>query len=219
VPQITASFWGFKLLTTAMDEAASDYLLTAIGLVGVAIGAAGFVVCLWIQLRARRYQPFAYRGVVAMIAVFGTMAAGLLHGQLGVPFAVSALVWGTAVALTFLAWYRIEGTLSIHSITTRRREIFYWLAVSFTFALGTAAEDLTASQLRLGFVGSIMLFAVVIAVPRWGTGDFGSTVSSRSGGPTSPHVPSVRPSPIGSVNPLRHMPSASVTDPLPPRCY
>jgi uncharacterized membrane-anchored protein len=103
-----------------------------------------------------------------MIAVFGTMAADTLHHQLGVSFGMSTLACALAVAATFWAWYRVEHTLSIHSITTRRREVFYWLTVSFTFALGTAAGDLTASQLHFGFVGSIVLFAVVMAVPALG---------------------------------------------------
>ncbi|MCW2649201.1 MAG: putative rane-anchored protein [Mycobacterium sp.] len=168
VPEITASFWVLKLLTTAMGEAASDYLLSTVGLVGVGIGFSGFVVCLWLQLRTRRYKPFAYWGAVAMIAAFGTMAADVLHGRLGVPIAMSTLIYGLAVATTFWVWHRAEGSLSIHSITTRRREIFYWLAVSFTFALGTAAGDLTAGQLKLGFAGSIVLFAVAMAVPALG---------------------------------------------------
>jgi uncharacterized membrane-anchored protein len=96
------------------------------------------------------------------------MAADTVHHQLGVSFEVSTLGCAIAVAAIFLAWYRIEHTLSIHSITTRRREVFYWLTVSFTFALGTAVGDLTASSLHFGFVGSIILFAVVMAVPALG---------------------------------------------------
>jgi len=103
-----------------------------------------------------------------MVAVFGTMAADTVHHQLGVPYGISSLACAFAVAATFWAWYRSEQTLSIHSITTRRRELFYWLTVSFTFALGTAVGDLTASTLHLGFVGSIVLFAVVMAVPAVG---------------------------------------------------
>jgi uncharacterized membrane-anchored protein len=168
VPQIAASFWVLKLLTTAMGEAASDYLLSTVGFIGLGIGLAGFALALWVQFRTRRYNAFAYWAAVMMIAVFGTMAADTLHHQLGVPYAVSTLVWALAVAATFLAWYRVEHTLSIHSITTRRREVFYWLTVSFTFALGTAVGDFTASSLHFGFVGSIVLFAVVMAVPALG---------------------------------------------------
>jgi uncharacterized membrane-anchored protein len=168
VPQIAASFWVLKLLTTAMGEAASDYLLSTIGPIGLGIGLVGFALALWVQFRTRRYNAFAYLAVVMMVAVFGTMAADTLHHQLGVPYGVSTLVWALAVAATFWAWNRVEHALSIHSITTRRREVFYWLTVSFTFALGTALGDFTASSLHFGFVGSIVLFAVVMAVPALG---------------------------------------------------
>jgi uncharacterized membrane-anchored protein len=168
VPEITASFWVLKLLTTAMGEAASDCLLSAMRFVGLGIGLVGFALALWIQFRAPRYNAFAYWSAVMMIAVFGTMAADTLHHQLGVPLEVSTLVCAIALAATFLVWYRVEHALSIHSITTRRREVFYWLTVSFTFALGTALGDLTASSMHFGFVGSIILFAVVMAVPALG---------------------------------------------------
>jgi uncharacterized membrane-anchored protein len=165
---ITASFWVLKLTTTAMGEAASDYLLNTMGFVGVGIGAAAFAVALWVQFRTRRYNAFAYWSAVMMVAVFGTMAADVVHHQLGVSYGMSTLLCALGVAVTFWIWHRSENTLSIHSITTRRREIFYWLAVSFTFALGTAAGDLTANQLHFGFVGSIVLFAIVMAVPALG---------------------------------------------------
>jgi uncharacterized membrane-anchored protein len=168
VPEITASFWVLKLLTTAMGEAASDYLLSTMGSVGFGIGLVGFALALWVQFRTRRYNAFAYWAAVMMVAVFGTMAADTLHHQLGVSFGVSTVVCALAVAATFLAWHRVEHTLSIHSITTQRREVFYWLTVSFTFALGTAVGDLTASSMHFGFVGSIILFAVVMAVPALG---------------------------------------------------
>jgi uncharacterized membrane-anchored protein len=168
VPEITASFWILKLLTTAMGEAASDYLLSTMSILGLGLGAAGFAFALWVQFRTRRYNAFAYWAAVMMVAVFGTMVADTLHHQLGVSFGMSSVACAFAVAATFWAWYRVEHTLSIHSITTRRREVFYWLTVSFTFALGTAAGDLTASQLHFGFVGSIVLFAVVMIVPALG---------------------------------------------------
>jgi uncharacterized membrane-anchored protein len=173
VPAITASFWVLKLLTTAMGEAASDYLLSTTGVIGLGIGLAGFALALWVQFRTRRFNAFAYWAAVMMIAVFGTMVADTLHHQLGVSLGVFSLVCAIAVGATFLAWHRVEHTLSIHSITTRRREVFYWLTVSFTFALGTAVGDLTASSLHFGFVGSIVLFAVVIAVPALGCWGFG----------------------------------------------
>src|SRR5258705_5108869 len=107
-----------------------------------------------------------------MVAVFGPMAADVVPHQLGVSFGMSTLFCALAVAATFWIWHRRDTTLSIHSITTRRREVFYWLAVSFTFTLGTAAGDLTASQLHFGFVGSIVLFAIVMAVPALGAWRF-----------------------------------------------
>jgi uncharacterized membrane-anchored protein len=168
VPEITAVFWILKLLTTAMGEAASDYLLHALDYLGLTLGVVGFVVAVGLQLRSRRYQPLLYWAAVSMVAVAGTMAADVVHGELGVPLPLSTLLCAAALAVTFLWWWRSEGTLSIHSITTGRREAFYWLAVSFTFALGTAAGDLTADQLGLGFVGSIALFAVAMAVPAVG---------------------------------------------------
>src|SRR3981189_3790328 len=151
-----------------MGEAASDYLLNTRGFVGLGIGLAGFAFALLVQFRTRRYNVFAYWAAVMMVAVFGTMAADVVHHHLGVSFGMSTLFCALAVAATFWAWHRSENTLSIHSIPPRRREVFYWLTVSFTFALGTAAGDLTASQLQFGFVGSIVLFAVVMAVPALG---------------------------------------------------
>ena len=165
VPQITLSFWILKLLTTGMGEAASDFVLSALHSVGLIIGLIGFALALWVQFRTRTYNPFAYWSAVMMVAVFGTMAADMAHKDFGVPYAVTTGVGVVAAALTFWRWHRVEGTLSIHSITTRRREAFYWLAVSFTFALGTAAGDLTASELHFGFAGSIVFFGIAFAVP------------------------------------------------------
>ena len=165
VPEITAVFWTVKLLTTAMGESASDYLLQTNRAVGLCLGVLGFALALWVQFGTRRYHPVAYWAAVSMVAVVGTMAADVLHHGLGVPLEVSTVACAAALAVTFFAWHRSEGTLSIHSITTRRREVFYWLTVSFTFALGTAAGDLTAETFGLGFLGSIVLFAVIMAVP------------------------------------------------------
>jgi len=168
VPEITAAFWILKLLTTAMGEAASDYLLSALDYLGLSIGVVGFIAALWFQFRTRRYQPIAYWAAVSMVAVVGTMAADLIHGKLGVPLTMSTLVCAAALAVTFVLWHRTEGTVSIHAVDSPRRELFYWLTVSFTFALGTAAGDLTADRLGLGFMGSIVLFAAIIVVPALG---------------------------------------------------
>jgi uncharacterized membrane-anchored protein len=173
VPEITVAFWVLKLLTTAMGESASDYLLQTLGYLGLIVGVVGFVATMWLQFRMRSYQPVVYWTAVSMVAVVGTMAADVIHHDLGVPLAVSTVLCAAALVVTFFSWWRTEGSLSIHSITTTRREVFYWLTVSFTFALGTAAGDLTADQLGLGFAGSIALFGVAMAVPalgRWRLG-------------------------------------------------
>lgn len=170
VPEITALFWVIKVLTTGMGEAASDYLAKVNLVLAAAIGLLGFAVAMWLQLRTRRYVASVYWFAVAMVAVFGTMAADGVHVVMGVPYAATTAFYVLTLAAVFVVWRRCEGTLSIHSILTRRRELFYWATVLATFALGTAAGDLTAFTLHLGFLASVVLFAVVIALPavaRW----------------------------------------------------
>ena len=113
-------------------------------------------------------MPWRYWLAVAMVGVFGTMCADVLHVGLGVPYVVSTVFYAVVLFVVFRTWYRVEGTLSIHSITTERREVFYWAAVLATFALGTAAGDLTAVTFGLGYFGSGLLFAGVIAIPALG---------------------------------------------------
>lgn len=166
VPQITVYFWIAKVLTTGMGEATSDYLAYRLGpVIAVALGGTGLVVALALQFRARRYVAWIYWAAVAMVAVFGTMAADGLHIEFGIPYDVSTPFFAVTLAVIFAAWYASEQTLSIHSIHTRRREAFYWATVLATFALGTAAGDLTATTMGLGYLGSGVVFAVVIAVP------------------------------------------------------
>ena len=166
VPQITVYFWIIKILTTAMGEATSDFLAYDYNRVlAVALGAAGLAIALTIQFRARRYVAWIYWAAVVMVAVFGTMAADALHVGLGIPYAISTPFFALALAVIFVAWYLSEKTLSIHSITTRRREAFYWATVMATFALGTALGDLTAVTFHLGYLKSGIMFAVIIAVP------------------------------------------------------
>jgi uncharacterized membrane-anchored protein len=165
VPEITVLFWVIKVLTTGMGEATSDYLAKISLVLAGAVGFVGFVGAMWLQFRTRRYVPVVYWFAVMMVAVFGTMAADALHVVLGVPYVVSTAFYAVALAVVFVLWRRTEGTLSIHSVVTRRRELWYWLTVLLTFALGTAAGDLTALALHLGFLASGVLFAVVIAVP------------------------------------------------------
>jgi uncharacterized membrane-anchored protein len=165
VPEITAMFWVIKILTTGMGEATSDYLAGISLAVAGGAGVLGFAVALWIQLRAPRYSAPVYWFAVMMVAVFGTMAADVLHAGLGVPYVVSTTFYAVILGAVFWLWYRSEGTLSIHSIVTRRRETYYWLTVLATFALGTAAGDLTATAMHLGFLTSGIAFGVVILVP------------------------------------------------------
>jgi uncharacterized membrane-anchored protein len=174
VPEITVYFWIIKLLTTAMGESTSDYLVYHIDpYVAVGLGAIGLAAALLLQLAASRYVAWIYWLAVLMVAIFGTMAADALHIQLHVPYLVSTVFFAIALAVVFVAWYQTEHTLSIHSINTRRRELFYWATVLATFALGTAAGDMTAFTLSLGFFSSIVLFAVLIALPALGYWLFG----------------------------------------------
>ncbi len=174
VPAVTGLFWVTKVLTTGMGETASDYVVhradpfLAVGLAAVALAAA-----LAVQFRSRRYVPWIYWVTVSMVSVFGTMAADVVHIGLGVPYTASTLFFVCVLAIVFAAWYATEHTLSIHSIRTRRRELFYWATVLTTFALGTAAGDMTASTMKLGYLASGVLFAVVMAasaVARWRLG-------------------------------------------------
>jgi uncharacterized membrane-anchored protein len=165
VPAITGLFWLVKVLTTGMGEAFSDYLGGVSLVLAGGVGFLGFLAALWLQFRARRYVAAVYWFAVAMVAVFGTMAADALHVAADIPYPVTTTFYAVALAVVFTLWWRSEGTLSIHSIHTPRREVFYWLTVLLTFALGTAAGDLTAFVLHLGFAGSVVLFAVLIAVP------------------------------------------------------
>jgi uncharacterized membrane-anchored protein len=165
VPEITALFWVIKILTTGMGEATSDYLAKGNLVVAGVAGFAGFAVALWLQFRVRRYRAVVYWFAVAMVAVFGTMAADGLHVGLGIPYIVTTVFYAAVLALVFFLWHRSEGTLSIHSITTRRRETYYWLTVLATFALGTATGDLTATTLHLGFLPSGLLFTGLILIP------------------------------------------------------
>lgn len=166
VPRPTPSFWLVKVLTTGMGETASDSLVkTFAPELVVPAAVAVLVVVLLLQLRQCRYRPAVYWSAALMVGIVGTMAADVLHVGLGLPYLASVTGFGIALAVVFIAWRRAEGTLSVHDITTGRRERFYWAAVIATFALGTAAGDLTASTLGLGYLGSAVLFAAAFAAP------------------------------------------------------
>src|SRR5579859_3210721 len=174
VPELTVYFWVVKLLTTAMGESTSDAMVHHLDpVVAVAIGGLGLAAALILQLAVRRYVAWIYWLAVVMVAVFGTMAADVLHIGFGIPYLVSTAFFMVVLAIIFAVWYASEKTLSIHSISTRRRELFYWATVIATFALGTAAGDMTATTLNLGYFYSGILFAVLIALPALGYGLLG----------------------------------------------
>ena len=179
VPEITLIFWVLKLLTTGMGEAMSDFLGQQSVPLAALIGIVGIIVAFRLQFGQRTYRAPYYWFAVMMVAVFGTMAADGIRDGAGVTYTVTTPLFALITAAIFALWYRSERTLSIHSITTRRRENFYWAAVLATFALGTAAGDLTAFTLHLGFSTSIALFAALIAIPAvgWWRGWLNPTVA------------------------------------------
>ena len=158
-------FWVVKLLTTAGGEATSDYLKTYGNFGGGGTEVALFVVALLLQFATRRYRAFAYWFLAYAIAITGTGVSDFLHLDVHIPYGGTTLLWAVILAAIFWAWQRSEGTLSIHSIVTRRRELDYWATVFATFALGTALGDFTATALHLGYLGSGILFAVLITLP------------------------------------------------------
>jgi uncharacterized membrane-anchored protein len=165
VPEVILVFWVVKILTTAGGEATSDYLKTLGNIRGGGIEVMLFVVGLVVQFATRKYRAFAYWFLAYAIAIFGTGVSDFLHLDVGIPYAGTTLLWALVLAAIFWVWQRREGTLSIHSITTQRREAFYWATVFATFALGTALGDFTAMSLNLGYLASGILFGVVILIP------------------------------------------------------
>ncbi|HEY2060783.1 MAG TPA: hypothetical protein VGH57_20615 [Amycolatopsis sp.] len=172
VPEVTLYFWIVKVLCTTVGESAADFLNVNLnfGLTGVSVlTGALLVVALVFQFRAKRYVPATYWLTVALVSVFGTLVTDNMTDNLGVPLETSTLVFAVLLAITFVAWYASEATLSIHSIVTRRREAFYWLAVLFTFALGTATGDLMAEVLGLGYLvtGGIVAGLIALLAIAW----------------------------------------------------
>jgi uncharacterized membrane-anchored protein len=155
-----------------MGEALADWLYARYGTIPTgAVGAILLIGALVLQFRSRRYDTWIYWLAVVAVSVTGTMAADGLHIVIGLPYTVTTAIYASTLAAIFVVWYRSEGTLSIHSITTFRREAFYWATVMVTFALGTALGDLTAYTMKIGFFSSAVLFLIVIAIPavahRW----------------------------------------------------
>jgi uncharacterized membrane-anchored protein len=173
VPEIISLFWVIKILTTAGGEATSDYFKTLGNIRGGGAEVALFVVGLALQFTTRRYHAFSYWFLAYAIAIFGTGVSDFLHLDVGIPYAGTTILWAVVLIAIFWVWHHSEGTLSIHSITTRRREAFYWATVFATFALGTALGDFTATALGLGYLASGILFSVIILIPalaRWRLG-------------------------------------------------
>lgn len=164
VPEITLAFWVAKILSTAMGEATSDFLVFHVNpYVAVVSGGLGFLLALWLQFRTTRYRPLAYWLLVVMVSIFGTMVADVIHVVLGVPYVISTSLFAGSLLLILWGWNASEKTLSIHSVATPRRELFYWATVIATFALGTAAGDLTASTFGLGYLNSAIMFSLLFA--------------------------------------------------------
>jgi len=175
VPMIIAFFWLTKIATTAMGEATSDALngLPTGPALAIPLMLIGLVWALRRQFRRDHYDAWTYWTVVVMVAIFGTSAADALHVGLGIPYLDSTIFYAVVLAAVFLVWHRSEGTLSIHSINTKRREAFYWATVFATFALGTACGDMTATTLHIGYFGSGLMFIGLIAIPWLGHRYFG----------------------------------------------
>ncbi|GAA4129083.1 membrane protein [Nocardioides fonticola] len=165
VPEVFLVFWAIKLLTTGIGETSADFMGShSIPVAGI-VGVGGFFAALTWQLRADTYHPVRYWVTVLMVAVFGTMIADGPHVALGSPYWVDSIIYFVLLCGLLTWWYRSEGTLSVHSITTARRERFYWGTVLLTFGLGTALGDAAAIDAGLGFDWSIVLFGALIVIP------------------------------------------------------
>jgi uncharacterized membrane-anchored protein len=167
VPEVTLYFWVIKIMCTTVGETAADYLNDTLGfgLTNTTLVAASLLaVLLVVQFGLRRYVPVVYWSVVVVVSVFGTLITDNLTDRFGVPLTTSTAVFAVVLAGVFAVWWASERTLSIHTIVTARREAFYWLAILFTFALGTAAGDLTAERFSLGYGVSALIFGGIIAV-------------------------------------------------------
>lgn len=179
-PTITVLFWVIKIVATAFGETTADALALSLPLIIAGlIGGSVFVVTLAYQLRRHTYFAPRYWAAVSGIAIFGTMAADGLHIEMGIPYWVTTPLFAAILGILLATWYRVEGTLSFHSITTQRRALFYWGCVMATFALGTAAGDLTATTFGLGFLSSAFLFTALFLVPLglWRKGWVGSVAA------------------------------------------
>jgi uncharacterized membrane-anchored protein len=167
VPEITIAFWIIKILSTTVGETGADFLAVHVGLgaaVTTAIMVGLLLAALAGQLRMRRYVPWIYWLTVVLVSVVGTQITDFLTDRLDISLYSSTAAFSVALALTFSIWYAVERTLSVHTIVTTRRELFYWAAILFTFALGTAAGDLATEALGLGFNLGVLAFGALIAI-------------------------------------------------------
>ena len=167
VPEVTLAFWIIKIMATTVGETGADYLAVHVGLgTGLTDGMmlALLLFSLSLQLQAREYVPWRYWLTVVLVSVVGTQITDLLTDKLEISLYVSTAVFALLLAATFAIWYSAERTLSIHSIVTRRRELFYWTAILFTFALGTASGDLATEALGMGFTWGVVVFGGLIVL-------------------------------------------------------
>ena len=167
VPEITVYFWVIKVLCTTVGETAADFLNTSLNfgltMTSIVMGAL-LAIVLFFQFKARSYVPGIYWLAVVLISIVGTLITDNLTDNLNIPLETTTIIFAIVLAIVFAVWYAFEKTLSIHSIVTKRREAFYWLAILFTFALGTAAGDLAAEALSLGYLVSALIFAALIGI-------------------------------------------------------
>ncbi|HEY0449598.1 hypothetical protein [Actinophytocola sp.] len=167
VPEVTIIFWIIKVLSTTVGETAADYLNFDLNLgltTTTYVMSILLIVALVVQFRTTRYIPWVYWLAVVLISIVGTLITDNLTDTAGVPLETTTIVFSVALVLTFAIWFAVERTLSIRSVDTTRREAFYWLAILFTFALGTAAGDLAAEKLNLGYATAALIFGGLIAV-------------------------------------------------------
>ncbi|WP_373455901.1 COG4705 family protein [Paenibacillus sp. VTT E-133280] len=165
VPQVTVFFWIIKIMATTVGETAADFLNFNLfwGLSNTTLVMSGLLIAaLYFQMSASKYVPALYWLAVVLISVVGTLITDNLVDNLGVSLEATTIVFSILLSLTFGVWYASERTLSIHSIITKKREMFYWLTILFTFALGTAAGDLVAESLNWGYLLSAIIFAALI---------------------------------------------------------
>lgn len=165
VPKVTVDFWFIKLMAVTMGETAADYLAKnmGLGLTGTALLMSAVLgVALFFQFAQKKYIPSFYWTAVVLISIVGTLITDCLLDVFGVPLITTTIIFTVILAATFAIWYAAEKTLSIHSIFTTRREIYYWLAILFTFSLGTAAGDMVAERFSLGYLATGLLFAAIV---------------------------------------------------------